>query len=131
MWQTPIYDRTQSDIDNKTSKGYLNIVDLNRIEGNIEYIANLMGVEVTTKKWEVTSIPYSTDFDRIMNNIKILQEKIIFYKYEAMPKNPINTFTKVNILERMIYRINRDWKLYTDNISLYCSETTYLSDFLI
>lgn len=92
MWQTPIYDRTQSDIDNKTSKGYLNIVDLNRIEGNIEYIANLMGVEVTTKKWEVTSIPYSTDFDRIMNNIKILQEKIIFYKYEAMPKNPINTF---------------------------------------
>lgn len=50
-WQEPIYDRSQSDIDNKTKKAFINAEDLNRIETNIEYIASLMGVSVETKKW--------------------------------------------------------------------------------
>lgn len=37
-WVAPVYDRTQKDVDDKTAKGYLTYADLNRIEGDMEYL---------------------------------------------------------------------------------------------
>ena len=40
MWQQPIYDRTLFDVQTKSAKAYINTADLNRIEGNIQHMAN-------------------------------------------------------------------------------------------
>ena len=41
---TAIYDRTQSDIDNKTAKGLMNYTDANRLEENIKTVADEVAV---------------------------------------------------------------------------------------
>ncbi|MDD3041033.1 hypothetical protein, partial [Bacteroides sp.] len=62
-----IYDRTQTDVDNKTAKGYYNISDLNRVETAAEYIATLLTKEgyvvtITVKKdWAITDFPTATE----------------------------------------------------------------------
>lgn len=130
MWQTPIYDRTQSDIDNKTAKGYLNISDLNRIEGNIAYVAEIMGVSVQKKEWNILSLPTSADFTRIGNNIATLEKKIIFTTYEDYPDNPINTFDKVNIIEALIMAIKGDYELILGQTK-YCGDSEYANSDLL
>ncbi len=130
MWQTPIYDRTQSDINNKTSKGYLNISDLNRIEGNIAYVAEIMGVSVQKKEWNILSLPTSADFTRIGKNIAILEKKIVFTTYEDYPDNPINTFEKVNIIEALIMAIKGDYELILGQTA-YCGDAEYANSNLL
>ena len=53
-WIDPVYDRDQIDIDNKTTKGYYNVDDLNRIEENCAYLARIFGVAITTRVWSLS-----------------------------------------------------------------------------
>lgn len=130
MWTQPIYDRTQEDIDNKTSKGYMNYKDMNRIEGNIEYIAELMAVSVETKKWTTLTVPTSEDFTRIKSNIDVLKSKISFTNYGANPDNPINTFDKVNTIEALIFAIQGDFEIVMAS-TMYAGEEGYANSILI
>lgn len=129
-WIQPIYDRTQSDIDNKTSKGYLNYTDMNRIENNIGYIAEQMGVSVETKTWTILTMPTSKEMDRIKDNIDLLKKRINFTTYQDCPDDPINTFTKVNTIESLIEAIEGDLILVMGNL-LYAGDDSYCSDILI
>ncbi len=129
-WIEPIYDRSQSDIDNKTSKGYLNVEDLNRIEGNISYIAELMAITVTTKKWAKTTLPTSSDFQRIGDNIDSLKSKITYTTYPDYPDLPINEYEKVNQIESMIEAIEGDYMLVLGSL-LFCGEEGYAGDNLV
>ena len=126
-WQEPIYDRSQSDIDNKTKKGFINAEDLNRIETNIEYIASLMGVSVETKKWYTYSLPTSNDLTRIGSNIDILKEHVTFTTYPAYPNAPINTFSKFNIIESLIEGIEGDYKLVL-GAAVFSGDDSYAGD---
>lgn len=130
MWIQPIYDRNQNDINNKTSKGYLNYTDMNRIEGNIEYISELMGVSVDTKTWTTLTVPTSNDFTRIKNNINILKDEIYFTSYGDNPENPINTFDKVNMLEAFIDAIEGDYEIIMASF-MYAGEDGYTNNILI
>ena len=40
-WQVPIYDRTEADVKAKADKCYFSAAMLNRIEGNLAYLADL------------------------------------------------------------------------------------------
>ena len=104
MWQEPIFDRTnadtltaragQSNIDNH--KGALNHQDLNRIEGNFQYVVDKLfensiviphtrrnRAEVTYDAygnavaqiytdWQEQNIPWQSEIDRIRSNFNIL-----------------------------------------------------------
>ena len=129
-WQTPIYDRAQSDIDNKTKKGYLNVEDLNRIEGNISYVASLMGITVTTKSWSKTTLPVSSDFQRITNNIDTLKKEITFTTYQDCPELPINHYEKVNLIEALIEAIEGDYMLVL-GATVFSGEGSYAGDNLV
>ncbi len=129
-WIEPIYDRNESDITNKTSKGYLNVDDLNRIEGNISYIAELMAIEVTTKNWTTVSIPTSSDFQRIGNNINTIKSAITFTTYPDYPDLPINHYEKVNTIESMLEAIEGDYMLILGSL-LFCGTEGYAGDNLI
>ncbi len=125
-WIEPVFDRTQADVEyamrqmaewratGKTNtfdlKGCLNVNDINRIENNIAYLAtNLSSLYYfsvpVTKTWERTQIPTSDDVDRILNNVRELNEA--FYQSPESPPVPDGLFTisQVNDLEENLYQL--------------------------
>ena len=79
-WITPISDRVELDINSKTSKAYINVQDINRIEGNIAFIydaLNALPYDIPAqiyKIWAITGIPNTDDIARICENIKSLAD---------------------------------------------------------
>jgi hypothetical protein len=72
-WTTPVTDWTSSD--------YYNYGDVNRVEGNTEYVKDLLisagyspSLASIVKTWANTSILFYDDLNRIENNIKALKD---------------------------------------------------------
>lgn len=123
-WKTPIFDRTQEDVDyamhkiaewiasNITSasivgydlKGCLNASDINRIEDNISYLAEQLKSyhypsDTSSKSWVVTDLPNQGDITRIINNVKSLIDS--FYQHPDAPALPggMQGYYEVNSIE--------------------------------
>ena len=114
-WETPITDRNQTDINNKTIKAYYNISDFNRIEQNTSYLSTEMNLNLITKAWTITDFPTEADFTRIETNIQTIRATL--YTYQTTPLNPIHpatTYIKANALEQILkdveelYRLNKN-----------------------
>lgn len=97
-WITPITDRTRADVDYanaypdraEDNKGALNLeTDLNRIEGNCEYLSGLLNeygypVSITVKTdWTKADKPTQSHIDRIRDNVNALIEA-----YKTTPGSP-------------------------------------------
>jgi hypothetical protein len=79
-WTTPITDRTASDVITKTSKGFFNVVDWVRINGDTKYVAALSNllfnagisiVELTAPT--IRTIPSIDDFNQFVENIETVR----------------------------------------------------------
>jgi hypothetical protein len=128
LWVTPIYDRTQLDVTNKTAKGYYNYTDLNRIEQDCDYLAALFGITITTKEWARTDFPTLSEMNRIKNNIVAVRNAYHTYvNTPATPNTPYNTYLKANDIEKILndikalYDINSQDVFYAGEI--YSGET--------
>lgn len=110
-----IFDRTESDVKNKTDKGYHNISDLNRVEEWCGYLANVLSsynykINITTKtNWQLTDTRTVAQLERIRKNIALLRST-----YSNIPRDltvPSNlspiSITKANDIERILYDIDR------------------------
>lgn len=131
-WIQPVYDRTQADVDYaklKISqwsndyyasdapfvsdlKGCMNVRDLNRIEGNMKYLAERIkmagyDIPITVKKWTVTDIPVVTDLERITGNLTSLIEG--WYQQTTAPDVPqtILTYVDANAIEENQFLIRQ------------------------
>lgn len=120
-WISPIYDRTQSDIDYALSqikkgnnslelKGCFNVTDINRIENNCRYIADRLNVlkytnTITTKTWDIYGVPNITEVARLINNVVLLIDA--YYQSPDAPLLPstLLTYEQVNSLEKNLYMI--------------------------
>lgn len=106
-----IFDRTQTDIEQKTPKGYYNYTDLNRVETWCEYLANLLTsysypVSITVKKnWAVSDLPNVNDMERIRSNVNAI--KTVFHAYTDVPEN-LNymTIEKANDIEKILSELD-------------------------
>ena len=130
-WKTPIFDRTQEDVEyairkiaewiasdiNSASivgydlKGCLNVSDINRIEGNISYLADQLRsysypTDTSSKSWGITDMPNQSDITRIINNIKSLIDS--FYQHPNAPALPggMQGYNEVNSIEENLSLIN-------------------------
>lgn len=121
-WQIPIYDRTLADAttarQNQSSasnlKGALNVSDLNRIEGNIEYLKSVLDTYgyhttiITHSEWNVNDLFYLTDMDRIRQNVINLVDA--YYSYTTTPTIELGNYyldvTDINDVEKVLYDIN-------------------------
>lgn len=106
-----IFDRTQSDLENGTSKGYYNYTDLNRVETWCEYLANLLTsysypVSITIKKdWNMSDLPNVNDVERIRSNVNAI--KTAFHAYTDVPENlNYTTIAKANAIEKILSEID-------------------------
>lgn len=80
-WTTPITDRTASDITGRTSKGFFNVADWSRIDGNTqevhEQVVSLLGVNVSLTSLStptVTDFPSADDVNALIENIDLLRQ---------------------------------------------------------
>lgn len=106
-----IFNRTQNDIEQDTSKGYYNYTDLNRVEIWCEYLANLLTsysypVSITIKKdWAMTDLPNVNDMERIRSNVNAI--KTAFHAYTNIPENlEYMTIEKANAIEKILNEID-------------------------
>lgn len=113
QYVTSITDRTEFDVSNKTKKGYVNYDDLNRIEGNCQYLEEQLNlycyyVRIAVKtNWTEQDFPYKAEADRIRYNVNSLTSA--YHKMQGSPDiryvDTLN-FEDVNNLEQNIDNIN-------------------------
>ena len=140
-WIKPVADRTEEDIKNKTCKAYLNKKDLNRIEGNIEYLSNelesqLYRVErMHYTEWNREKIPTVEDMRRICGNITEITEK--YYEPEGfkdisyIADKPL-TYEDINLLENylcLIRKIMKSGRSHNRYLDLENYRYKYLENF--
>lgn len=112
-WIEPVYDRSQTDIDNKTPKGHYIVDDLNRIEQDCAYLAGIFGVTVSTRVWSRTDFPTPGEFERILANLNALRAAYFLYQTTPpTPQNPVNEYHKANDIEQILRDL---YTLYEDN----------------
>lgn len=92
-------------------KGCLNLIDLNRIEENIAYLAEEMesfsySPNIHEKKWAKADIPTQNDMSRIIENIRSLISA--FYSPSTPPSLPTTmlSYADINAIEENLYLIN-------------------------
>lgn len=89
-----ITDRTLSDVQNKTDKGYYNESDLNRVGEAVQYLADALngyGYAVTVSPktdWVIESIPNATTMTRYINDLVAL--KTAFYGTTELPPRTVS-----------------------------------------
>ncbi len=129
-----ITDRTLDDVLNKTSKGYYNAEDLNRVEFIVSVLAEQLKsygytVEVEPRRdWKMTDIPTVKDMDKYLDNVRKLRDA--YYVLPDTPNVPENmirlTYTEANDIEKILsvlYFLLENMKrsfLYCGE--LYCGE---------
>lgn len=116
-----IFDRTQADLLNGTSKSYINYSDLNRIESRMKELSELLNEymyrqQITVKTdWskqvsvnDLTNIPTKANLDRMRNNEKVLIDA--FFVYPSTPNLPESfeylTIYTANDIEKILYDLH-------------------------
>jgi hypothetical protein len=149
-WKEPVFDRTQEDVDFAIQKiaewigglavensslvydlkGCLNVSDLNRIEGNIKYLNDMLGelgysVGVTTREWGRSDIPTTEDVSRIINNVREII--LSYYQQEGVTALPsgMGGYNQINAIEENLLKIK---ELLDCMINSYQRSGTFTSD---
>lgn len=115
---TLIYDRTQQDLMNETDKAFISYLDLNRIEGAVKYLSDILnkyGYRNTTKNkinWAMSELRKQEDCERIKSNYEVLQ-KVYAYKF-ITPSFEWMNIEEANNIERIL-----------KDISVFINKMTY------
>ena len=93
-------------------KGCLNLSDLNRIEGNIGYLAERLegysySPDVSCKQWTIVDLPTEDDMSRIVENIRALMDAFYYPNNPpSLPKTMLS-YTDINAIEENLYLIKQ------------------------
>lgn len=83
----------EKELWSKGMKGALNTTDINRVQNNIEYLADLQGIDVTVTY--IDSLFFTPDIEEeIQGNIETITGHL--------PRLPLNTFEKWNDIEQAL-----------------------------
>lgn len=99
FWSEPVYDRAQSDINNKTLKSWLNASDLNRIEGNIGAISRDFVIPLSTRQWSREDFLHAEDIERIILNAKKIKQAL---NISTEPFSTVLFWKDLNTIERLL-----------------------------
>lgn len=93
-------------------KGCLNLLDLNRIENNIAFLAEKMesfsySPNIHGKQWSNVDLPNQNDMSRIIDNIRALISA--FYPPDNPPSLPVTmvSYSDINAIEENLYLIKQ------------------------
>lgn len=144
-----IYDRTQADADranelnekylnrtiteeemqewNHSSKGALNLLDINRNENNCKILGEFLAEIVSTKEWERGQIPNVSDYARILANVEKIKGGYNFPSIPPVPEQPLNTYQKWNDIEKILHEVYRIY-IGIKNSYYYCGTEIFVGE---
>lgn len=116
-------------------KGCLNLLDLNRIESNITYLAERMesysyAPNIHGKQWGRVDMPNQNDMSRIIDNIRALISS--YYPPHNPPALPTTmlSYTDVNAIEENLYLLKQMLDCMESSFrkvgTIKCGATTFL-----
>lgn len=93
-------------------KGCLNLSDIIRIEGNIEYLASRLtqyrySLDVNSKQWDRESLPTAQDMKRIGANIRSLINRFAKSSESVAVPDAMLSYEDINALERNLYLLKQ------------------------
>lgn len=131
-WQHPVFDRTLDDVrfaeqqirewkeqslrgepvDTYNLKGCLNVIDLNRIEGDIEYLDALLREygyypTVSCREWGTNDVPTEGDVKRILSSVRSILAEYHLPEGASYDLYEMRTYEEVNAVERALYGVER------------------------
>lgn len=117
-WTKPVDNRNQQDLAYDTDRAYTNFSDLNRIEENIQYMADVFNISITMKyNWQEGDFPRVSDRTRILNGVEAIRAYAMEHYpthnanwYYDTPIGPLNTWQHWNEIENMTLRCYRAWQ---------------------
>lgn len=148
-WIEPIYDRTVEDVEFAKAqitewiksiqtgdpvstydlKGCLNLSDINRIEGNIKFLAEKLSAlgyppDVTVKTWKRSGIPNEKDIERIIKNVRSIINA--YYQQVGVSDLPLGMtgWDEINAIEENLAKIKELYDAMLNSFRLSGSFTS-------
>lgn len=130
VWLDPVFDRTERDVaeakeqiqkwidefltgnpvETYELKGCLNLSDINRIEGNIQYLSDKLEAlcytpGTSSKTWRKSDLPTASDITRILTNVRLIISS--YYQRKGSPSVPegMGDYSDINAIEENLYNI--------------------------
>ena len=139
VWIDPVFDRTQDDvlfakekiqewikarltgnpIETYELKGCLNLTDMNRIEGDIQYLSDRLDelhypTGTSCKAWERSGLPTERDIRRILTNIKLIISAFCQQDNISDVPTGMSNFSEINAIEENLFAIKQLLDSMTD-----------------
>ena len=102
-----ITDRTAQDVAQRTQKGFYNVSDVTRVNSYIEYLSDVLDLNLTVKDFSLGQILTREDFDDILDNVNTI--RAAWYVASDTPQTPIAVnwdYVKANNLEKILYSLD-------------------------
>lgn len=106
-----IYDRTQQDVTERTKKGFYNVSDIQRINSYIEYLSDVLGLNLSVEDVSLGQALTRAQMDDILNDVNAL--RAAWYVSHETPPTPIAVnwdWQKANDLEKILFSLNEFWQ---------------------
>ena len=98
-----ITDRTSQDVATRTQKGLYNVSDIQRINSYIEYLSDVLGLNLTVTGVSLGQALTRAQMDAILSNINAI--RAAWYVADDTPITPIAVnwdYVKANNLEKIL-----------------------------
>lgn len=145
-WIEPIFDRTRADVDKiknlyesirsglvspeelaeyqRDLKGAINRSDLQRVVNNLNYLADLLDVSITSQT--IPEIPRASWYSTLRSNLStVLNAYAKHADTPNIPSRPFNTYQKWNTIEKIIWDIK---DIYESNLNAYAGTELYANN---
>lgn len=98
-----ITDRTTQDVTTGTKKGFYNVSDIQRINSYIEYLSDVLGLNLTVTGVSLGQALTRAQMDAILSNINAI--RAAWYVASDTPQTPIAVnwdYNKANDIEKIL-----------------------------
>lgn len=106
-----IYDRTRQDVTERTQKGFYNVSDVQRINSYIEYLSDVLGLNLSVEDVSLGQALTRAQMNDILNDVNSL--RAAWYVSHETPPTPIAVnwdWQKANDLEKILFSLNEFWQ---------------------
>lgn len=98
-----ITDRTAQDVSTGTQKGLYNVSDIQRINSYIEYLSDVLGLNLTVTNVSLGKALTRTQMQSIIDNVNAI--RAVWYVASDTPQTPIAVnwdYVKANNIEKIL-----------------------------
>lgn len=102
-----ITDRTAQDVSTRTKKGFYNVSDVQRVNSYIEYLSDVLGLNLTVTDVSLGQALTRAQMDAILNNINAI--RAVWYVASDTPQTPIAVnwdYVKANNIEKILLALD-------------------------